>query len=338
MTGIDTHAPPLGGSSAGPPRRILVVGAGGRHRTEAAIARGARALGHMARMLDAKGWTRLGRLAPALLIRMADRFAPDVVILTRYAARLDDATLARLVRGRQATTWYFDFAEQAHAEVVRLARASGSLYLTCPSLRETYSRAGVPDVRFLPQAVDPAEDHPAESVPARFRCDVSFVGSGQYPDRHSLLRGVASVADLQIRGPGWDAHQHDLPVRGGRVRGRRLARVIAGAAVSLGAAATCAQGEAPLCISNRMWKVLGCGGFFLGPWTPGIESLVREREHCALFRSEPDAIAQVRDWLGRPEERATIARVGRAHALAHHTYAHRLELLLRGESFPYTTV
>ena len=338
MTGIDTHAPPLAGNRAGPPRRILVVGAGGRHRTEAAIARGARALGHTARMLDARGWTRLGWLAPALLIRMAERFAPDVVILTRYAARLDDATLARLVRGRQATTWYFDFAEQAHAGVVRLARASGSLYLTCPSIRTTYARAGAPDVRFLPQALDPEEDRPASTVPARYRCDVSFVGSGQYRDRHALLGAVADVADLQIRGLGWDAHEHHLPVRGGRVRGRRLARVVAGAAISLGAAATSAQAEAPLCISNRIWKVLGSGGFYLGPWTPGMELLVREGEHCALFRSEEDAVAQVRYWLGRPEERAAIARAGRAHALAHHTYAHRLELLLRGESFPYTTV
>jgi spore maturation protein CgeB len=200
-----------------------------------------------------------------------------------------------------------------------------------------YSRAGAPEVRFLPQAVDPGEDYPAESVPARYRCEVSFVGSGQYPDRHALLRAIADVADLQIRGLGWGRHDQHLPVRGGRVRGRRLAQVIAGAAISLGAAATGAQAEAPLCISNRVWKVLGCGGFYLGPWTRGMELLVREHQHCALFRSDQDAIAQVRYWLERPEERAAIARAGRAHALARHTYAHRLELLLRGESFPYTT-
>jgi hypothetical protein len=64
---------------------------------------------------------------------------------------------------------------------------------------------------------------------------VSFVGSGHSSYRYDVLRAVAGVSRLQIRGPGWDQAPADLPVAGGPVHGRRLAQVIRGAAISLGA-------------------------------------------------------------------------------------------------------
>jgi spore maturation protein CgeB len=41
-------------------------------------------------------------------------------------------------------------------------------------------------------------------------------------------------------------------------------------------------------------------------------------------------VALVRRFLAAPDERAAIAAAGRAHALEHHTYAHRLARLLEG--------
>jgi len=62
--------------------------------------------------------------------------------------------------------------------------------------------------------------------------------------------------------------------------------------------------------------------------------------HCAWYRNLEHGIAQVRHYLDRPEERARIAEAGRRHALEHHTYAHRVRLLLegRGYTLPQTIV
>jgi hypothetical protein len=310
--------------------RVVVLGAAGARRTEMAIVRAARALGHPCRLVDVAGWyRRLGGLADALVMRLAESFRPDAVVFTRQAHRLDPERVGELSTGRTGGVWYFDYAPSPAPELLALARAAGRLFVTCRAQVEAYRAAGVPSVCFLPQAMDPAYDRPASRVPSRYRCDLSFVGSGQYPHRHELLRRLASVGTLQVRGPGWEGVR-DLPVTGGPVWGSRFARVVAGAAISVGAHALAGQERQSACDSNRIWKVLGCGGFYLGAWQPGSDGFARDGEHCVRYRSVEEAVTLAERYLGSPRERAVIAAAGRAHALQHHTYAHRLRLLFEG--------
>jgi hypothetical protein len=315
-------------------RRVLILGRSGSHRSEAAIARGARQLGHTVRLVDVSRWyRRLGSGAARFLRWRVDRFAPDTVILTRYAAALDQATLEAMVRDRRSALWFFDLVGQPHERIVRLGRAADRMFVTCPSQIDLYRSAGVDWVGYLPQGIDPALDRPARWSPRRYRCQVSFIGSGQYPYRHQLLRAVAAKFKLQIRGPGWDAAASDLPVAGGAVRGRQFARVVRGAAISLGGHAFPTQRGEQACASNRMWKILGCGGFYLGPWVEGIDGLAHGGEHCVWYDPADEAVDLIAYYLKRPELRSAIAQAGRRHALEHHTYADRVALLLEGRSY-----
>jgi spore maturation protein CgeB len=310
--------------------RVVVLGAAGVRRTEMAIVRAARSLGHTCRLVDVAGWRRrLGVLADALVTRLAEGFRPDAVIFTRHAHHLEPEHIRGLCAGRVGGVWYFDYAPAPAPELLQLARAAGRLFVTCRSQLDAYRAAGIPEVLFLPQAMDPAYDRPATRVPSRYRCDLSFVGSGQYPDRHALLRRLAAVGKLQVRGPGWEG-DGDLPVAGGPVWGKRFARVVAGAAISIGAHAIAGQEHQVACDSNRIWKVLGCGGFYLGAWQPKSEEFARDGVHCAWYRGADDAVALAQRYLAEPREREAIAAAGREHALRHHTYAHRLPLLLEG--------
>ena len=106
--------------------------------------------------------------------------------------------------------------------------------------------------------------------------------------------------------------------------------MVAGAAISVGAHAIAGQERQAACDSNRIWKVLGCGGFYLGAWQPGSDDFARNGEHCVWYRDADEAVALAERYLAAPEERAAIAAAGREHALSHHTYAHRLPLLLEG--------
>jgi hypothetical protein len=310
--------------------RVVVLGAAGARRTEMAIVRAARMLGHPCRLVDVAGWhRRLRGLADALVVRMAQSFRPDAVIFTRQAQALEPEHVAELSAGRPGGVWYFDYAPSPAPELLALAHAARRLFVTCRSQVDAYRAAGVPEVLFLPQALDPAYDRPPRRVPSRLRCDLSFVGSGQYPHRHELLRRLAGVGTLQIRGPGWEGRS-DLPVAGGPVWGAEFARVVAGAAISVGAHAVAGQERQTACDSNRIWKVLGCGGFYLGAWQPGSDEFARDGEHCAWYRDLDEAVALAERYLAAPEERAAIAAAGREHALRHHTYPHRLQLLLEG--------
>lgn len=312
--------------------RVVVLGAAGSHKTESSIARAIRALGHACRLVNAVGWMRhAGALGSRAVRYLTDSFEPDYVLLTRHAIRVGESSLQALLRGREAAFWYFDL--QPKAEVLALGRLAGRMYTTSLSEVATLRASGIPWVGFLPQGVDPDLDSPASSPLPGDESDVSFVGSGQYPHRYPVLRAVSGVARLKIRGSGWDDAPSDLPVARGPVHGSRLAQVIKGAAISLGANAHPEQDIARASASNRMWKVLGCGGFFLGRWVEDIEYLARGGRHCVWYRSPADAAEQVRRYIREPEQRARIASEGRAHALRHHTYAQRLGLLLAGREY-----
>jgi len=218
-------------------------------------------------------------------------------------------------------------------DVIRLGRLVDTMYTTCVPEVETYRSAGVGRVLYLPQGMDPEVDRPAADVPDRYRCEVAFIGNGHHPHRRAVLRAVAAAARLQIRGPGWEREAGPLPVAGGPVYGREYARAVAGAAISLGANALPEMAQLTGSASNRMWKVMGCGGFYLGEWVDGMHAFAREGEHCAWYRTPEEAVEQVRTYLADPAGRARIAEAGRRHALAHHTYAHRVGLLLEGKGY-----
>jgi spore maturation protein CgeB len=208
-----------------------------------------------------------------------------------------------------------------------------AMFVTYLPTVETYRALGCRNVMYLPQGMDPELDRPARFVPRRFRCEVAFIG-GNSPHRITVLRAMARSYDLQIRGPGWRNAPADLPVAGGPIYREAYAQAVAGAAISLGAHSLPEMASQTASASNRMWKVMGCGGFYLGEWVPGIEALAADRVHCAWYRSIEDGVEQARHFLDRPAERNRIAEAGRLHVLRQHTYAHRVRLLLEGREYP----
>jgi spore maturation protein CgeB len=317
------------------PLRVVVIGAGRKYKTEAAVARAVRSLGHHCRLVNTVTWTQnLGRFAAPLLSRQVESFEPDVLILGRHAALLGEQRLRQLVRGRYSAFWYFDLRTPPIEDVLTLGRMVDAMFTTYLSQVETYRGLGVPNVLHLPQGVDPEFDRPARWIPSRYRCEVTFIGTGASVQRHSLLLAMARSYDLQIRGPGWRNAPPDLPVVGGPVYGRAYARAVGGAAITLGASSHHAQPSQVASASNRMWKVMGCGGFYLGEWVEGIEAFGQHGVHCAWYRHPEEALQLVQHYLDDPEQRREVAETGRRHALEHHTYAHRVRLLLEGRGYP----
>jgi spore maturation protein CgeB len=311
----------------------VVIGAGRSHKNEAAVARAVRSLGHPCRLVNAVTWTQnLGRFAAPLLVRQVESFEPDAIILGRHATLLGEDRLKKLIRGRYSAFWYFDLRIPPIQDVLTLGRMADAMFVTYLPTVDTYHSLGVANVMHLPQGMDPELDRPATRIPGRFRCEVAFIG-GNSPHRNTVLREMARAYDLQVRGPGWRKAPPDIPVSGGPIYGKGYAQAVGGAAISLGAHSLPEMTSQTASASNRMWKVMGCGGFYLGEWVQGIEALGADGVHCAWYRSLDEGVELVRHYLDRPEERRKIAEAGRRHALEHHTYAHRVRLLLDGRGF-----
>jgi spore maturation protein CgeB len=310
--------------------RVVVIGAGRSHKNEAAIGRAVESLRLPCLVINAVTWSQnLGRLAAPLLQRRIQAFEPDVLICSRHALLLGEARLRTLFRHRYSAFWYFDLRIPPIKDVITLGRMVDIMYTTYAPQVEVFRGHGIERVLHLPQGMDPELDRPATgAIPERFRCDAAFVGSGKFENRFAVLRAVSQVAALHIRGTDWERAPKDLPVVGGPVYGQAYAQTVSGAAISLGANSLPAMAAQHGSASNRMWKVMGCGGFYLGEWVDGLDAFARPGEHCAWYHHPDEAAALTRYYLDRPDERRAIAAAGRDHALTHHTYAHRVRLLL----------
>ena len=84
--------------------------------------------------------------------------------------------------------------------------------------------------------------------------------------------------------------------------------------------------SAPGYWSDRIYVVLGHGGFFLAPEIEGMreEGFVPGVHYGAIG---DDVGRDVRYWLARPEQRARIAREGQELVLSKFTYEHRVRTL-----------
>lgn len=86
-------------------------------------------------------------------------------------------------------------------------------------------------------------------------------------------------------------------------------------------------------VGTRFFELIGSGGFCLmnrmrAP--SGIDFLAENGLHYASYDDGyPDFEAKLRHYMARPEEREKIARQAQAYFLQNHTYAHRLNVILR---------
>jgi len=313
-----------------------VVGAGGRHRTETSLVRAARSLGHAARLLDAPWHRRAGTFGLRLAAWRVERFEPDLVLCTRHAIALGESALRSALLRRRAAFWYFDSPSPLPVGVRQLASLTQLTFATYGFQVEAFQALGV-EARFLPQGADPAVDYPAGEPPAAWACEVSFIGSGQYPRRLPVLRAIAARYRLQVQGPNWEAAAGELPIVGGPVRPDRFRSAVRRAQVSLGIDALDAQaGERAGGTSNRLWRVLACGGCYVGEHVTGVERFATPGVHALWYRSADEAVALIGQVIADPELRSRLAEAGRSHVLAGHTYAHRIPLLLAGQGYTST--
>lgn len=75
--------------------------------------------------------------------------------------------------------------------------------------------------------------------------------------------------------------------------------------------------------SNRLYVVLGHGGFFLAPEVEGMaQDGFVPGLHYARLGADP--VTDIEYWLGRSAERERIGRAGQQFVLGHHTYEHRV--------------
>jgi hypothetical protein len=81
--------------------------------------------------------------------------------------------------------------------------------------------------------------------------------------------------------------------------------------------------------SNRIFNVLGFGGFLLHPRCAFLEGMYEDRREVVYYRDRGELHDLIAYYRARPDERRAVAEAGLARTLKDHLYEHRVAELIR---------
>jgi spore maturation protein CgeB len=72
--------------------------------------------------------------------------------------------------------------------------------------------------------------------------------------------------------------------------------------------------------SNRTWITLGCGGFLLTNYNPGLEKIFTKGEHLEWYHNQEECLELIEYYLKHEDRRKQIAQNGYQFAHTQRTY------------------
>jgi hypothetical protein len=80
--------------------------------------------------------------------------------------------------------------------------------------------------------------------------------------------------------------------------------------------------------SNRIFNVLGFGGFLLHPYCEFLASMYEDRKEVVFYRSREELHGLIQEYRRAGDERRRIAEAGLARTAKDHTYLHRVATMM----------
>jgi spore maturation protein CgeB len=279
------------------------------------------------------------------ILRVVDRFRPDLVFFVPYRDDVGHATLAELRRHTTTVAFFGDDQWRFDDYSSGYATAFTHVITTDPRAVGRYRDLGGSPIlsEWAGRLVGPPL--PPLNSDAAFSRDVAFVG-GCTPYRAWLCSFLADRGiDVECFGAGWPNGRIDFAgaeevFRTSRInlnlpnsRQHDTRFLLADPRHYLANRQTSTIAEQ---VKARHFEIALAGGFQLSNYAIGLEEHLAIGPEIAIFGSPDDCVAQVARYLRDPARRIEMARRAQARSLAEHTYEHRMADVL-GHVWPAAT-
>lgn len=184
-------------------------------------------------------------------------------------------------------------------------------------------------VHYLPECINPVMHCLPESDAGQgsiYHCDITTAGN-QHSWRVAFFKNISEF-DVKLwgnpaslwmaAGPVASMHQGRGVYNHDKVRAFRGAKIVINNLLY----------SEIWGVNARCFEAAGAGAFQLVDWRPGLDQLFEDGKELVSFKSVVDLKQKIAYWLPRESERRAIAKAGMRRALADHTYAQRLAMLL----------
>jgi spore maturation protein CgeB len=258
------------------------------------------------------------------LLRVAEEFAPDMILLTYGTLPPSVVRQLRSASGARIALWYPDHLVNLGRQYA-LASDLDAWFLKDPYMvRILRNKLGL-NAFYLPEACNSLWHRRVElSVEdqRKYGCDL-VTASNMYYYRAKSLEIFLNY-DMKIWGksyPSWLSSPLRATYQDEYVAEEEKARAFNAAKIVLN---TMHYGEIEG-VNCRLFEAAGCGAFQIADWKPALPDLFEPEKEIVTFRTQQELKEKVDYYLTHPEERREIAE--RAYVRAHreHTYEMRLQ-------------
>ena len=263
--------------------------------------------------MDIKCWDESLNLPLEMLIERIQTFNPEFVLLSKN--RKYGKLLIDKLKGKYLTvSWLFDLYHDLPREMGCIRNIYESPFLADMVFMSDGGKFGVKKETLRqgihePEAIigTPNVDH-----------DVVFIGSNTYYGRHKMIEFLRQTYGERFAHYGLGGKPE--------VRGLDLNNVIAGSKIIVGDSV-----YSPNYWSNRIYEILGRGGFLLHPKVEGLEQEFKYYKHFIPFdRGNFEQIKEIVDYyLTHDKEREKIRLAGHKFCKENYTYTQRCQTLLQ---------
>jgi hypothetical protein len=189
------------------------------------------------------------------------------------------------------------------------------LFVTNKGQIDEFKSLGIKKPVFCMQGCDRDMHRIVATKRRKWASEVAFIGRPVQASRIKLLQAINQSFDLKTWGGRWQAY--GLRCLKTTIYPQEYARICYAAKIILGCDQTC---EVEGHFSNRTWITMGCGGFLLTNYSPGLEKIFTKGEHLEWYSSPEECLALIDYYLKHEARRKEIAQNGYQFAHAHRSY------------------
>jgi len=243
-----------------------------------------------------------------ILIQKFKEFKPDLFLSVKGGCILP-ATIREISKTVKTINWQIDDPyEFKSGESRRLAQPYNFVFTTDKDTFPLYRKPG----GVLPFAFD-TQCH--KNLNLSKDTNASFVGSN-FPGRMNFLKNVLRIKCFGAKHSRFEK---------GRISHSEMVQVINRSRININFSD---QPDGKLGLKNRIFEVLGCGGFLLTQNSYDLKDYITPGVHCVTFETVFELKEKINYYIRNEEEREKIAQQGYLFAKENCKYSDRIKKIL----------
>ena len=249
------------------------------------------------------------------------RFRPDLVFIN--TVDIPFKVLSQISGKTNIAIYYPDYTDPFKEEMIERGRLSDYFFISNQGQIPYLKKRGVKNPIFMVEGVDPDKHRIVRSKRQKWKSEVAFIGRPSHPFRIQLLQEVALKFHLKVWGGDWRKWGFQCFKKD--IYPKDFAKICSGAKIMLGIDVT---DQVPGYFSNRTWITLGCGGFLLTRYAPGLENAFTYKKHLVWYRTIGECLNLISEYINNEIKREEIREEGYRFVHKNYSFNHMVGRML----------